>query len=418
MVYKVDRLSRSLLDFARIMEVFEQHNVSFVSVTQQFNTTHSMGRLTLNILLSFALFEREIIGERIRDKIAAQRRKGKWAGGMPVLGYDVDRSDASPKLVVNAEQSARVRQIFELYLEEKSLLPVVKELSRRGWANKSWLSKKGRPMGGLPFDKCSLHRLLTNPLYIGKIRHKDEIFDGEHEAIVDADVFQKVQRRLKRNGRSASVRNKHGALLKGLLHCQSCGRAMTHTFTAKRNKRYRYYACTQAIKKGRAACPSKYLPAAQIEAAVIDEIRGIGRDPALLGKVYLHVQAQDKSRQKVLRREQAGLRRELTRHDTKTADQLADGRTGAPQEVDRSERAKKCLGELRRQIANVEHNEITQDQVDAVLCDFDTLWKSLKSREQAELLQLLVAKAEFNAEDSSLTIQFHPMVIKELACKP
>ncbi|TWU13349.1 DNA-invertase hin [Symmachiella macrocystis] len=231
-IYKVDRLSLSLMDFSRIMETFEKYNVSFVSVTQQFNTTHSMGRLTLNILLSFAQFEREIIGERIRDKIAAQRRKGKWAGGKPVLGYDVDRSAASPKLVINAEEAARVRQIFELYIDEKSLLPVVDELERRGWANKSWLSKKGQPMGGLPFDKGSLHRLLTNPLHAGKIRHKEDIFDGEHKPIVEANLFEKVQKRLTRNGRSGQVRNKHGALLKGLLTCRACDNAMTHTYTS------------------------------------------------------------------------------------------------------------------------------------------------------------------------------------------
>jgi DNA invertase Pin-like site-specific DNA recombinase len=143
-VYKVDRLSRSLLDFAKIMEVFDQQHVAFVSVTQQFNTSTPMGRLVLNVLLSFAQFEREIIGERIRDKIAAQRRKGKWAGGTPVLGYDVDRSNCSPKLVVNAEEAVRVREIFDLYLQSESLLPVVNELADRGWCNKSWKTKSRR----------------------------------------------------------------------------------------------------------------------------------------------------------------------------------------------------------------------------------------------------------------------------------
>src|SRR5690606_22328958 len=143
-VYKVDRLSRSLMDFARIMQTFERHGVSFVSVTQHFNTTHSMGRLTLNILLSFAQFEREIIGERIRDKLAAQARKGKWTGGAPVLGYDVDRSGPSPRLVVNVTEAARVREIFRMYLQEASLLPVVKELGRRGWVSKKTITSTGR----------------------------------------------------------------------------------------------------------------------------------------------------------------------------------------------------------------------------------------------------------------------------------
>ena len=195
-IYKLDRLSRSLLDFARIMEIFDEHEVSFVSVTQQFSTATSMGRLMLNILLSFAQFEREIIGERIRDKIAAQRRKGKWAGGIPVLGYDVDRSGPSPKLVINATEAARVREIFDLYLKHGSLLPVVEELARRSWANKEWLTSKGHRRGGRAFEKASLHALLTNPIYAGQVKHNEEIFDGEHEPIVSAAVFRKVQARL------------------------------------------------------------------------------------------------------------------------------------------------------------------------------------------------------------------------------
>ncbi len=174
-VYKVDRLSRSLLDFAQVMGTFDKFNVSFVSVTQHFNTTHSMGRLTLNILLSFAQFEREIIGERIRDKLAAQCRRGQWTGGYPVLGYDVDRSERTPKLVINSEEAIQVRRIFSLYLEFKNLMPVVEELDKRGWKNKLWHSKKGLPKGGRAFDKCSVHALLTNPIYCGKIKHKTDL---------------------------------------------------------------------------------------------------------------------------------------------------------------------------------------------------------------------------------------------------
>ena len=166
-VYKVDRLSRSLLDFAKVMEILDAHHVSFVSVTQQFNTTSSMGRLTLNILLSFAQFEREIISERTRDKIAATRRKGKWSGGRPILGFDVDPRGG--RLLVNEEEAARVRAIFELYLERQALIPTVKELEARGWRQKRWVTKKGREAGGKSFTKTSLYRFLTNVLYIGKV---------------------------------------------------------------------------------------------------------------------------------------------------------------------------------------------------------------------------------------------------------
>ena len=171
-VYKVDRLSRSLLDFARMMEVFDRHGVSFVSVTQQINSATSMGRLMLNVLLSFAQFEREIIGERTRDKIAAARRKGKWAGGHPLLGYDVDPKGF--KLVVNADEAVRVRAIFELYLELEGLVSVVEELDRRGWMTKRWTTRKGQVRGGRPFTKTNLHQLLTNITYLGKVKHKAE----------------------------------------------------------------------------------------------------------------------------------------------------------------------------------------------------------------------------------------------------
>jgi site-specific DNA recombinase len=265
-VYKVDRLSRSLLDFARIMETFDRHNVSFVSVTQQFNTSTSMGRLVLNVLLSFAQFEREIISERTRDKIAAARRKGKWSGGMPLLGYNVDPQGS--KLVVNEREADRVRAIFDLYAEHQSLLAVVAELDERGWVNKRWTTKKGIERGGKRFTKTSLHKLLTNVTYIGKLRYKDEVHDGEHEAIVSTVAWQQVQSLLSRNGRTggAAVRNKFGALLKGILHCSACGTAMSPTHSTKNgNKRYRYYVCTNAQKRGWHNCPSKSIPAGEIE---------------------------------------------------------------------------------------------------------------------------------------------------------
>lgn len=159
-VYKVDRLSRSLLDFAKMMEVFERNKISFVSVTQQFNTTHSMGRLTLNILLSFAQFEREIISERTRDKIAATRRKGKWTGGHPLLGFDIDPRGS--KLVVNELEAIQIRKIFELYLEHRSLIAALREVDERGWKTKVWTTKAGRRKGGRPFNKAVLHHHLTN----------------------------------------------------------------------------------------------------------------------------------------------------------------------------------------------------------------------------------------------------------------
>ena len=193
-VYKVDRLSRSLMNFAMMMETLEKHNISFVSVTQQFNTTHSMGRLTLNILLSFAQFEREIISERTRDKMTAARKKGKWIGGVPVLGYDID--PRGRRLIVNEEEAFRVRSIYELYLERQSLLSTAQELNRRGWMTKRWITKKGRELGGKVFDKNRLFRLFTNSVYIGKIDFKGEVYAGEHQSIVEDELVYQIPKHI------------------------------------------------------------------------------------------------------------------------------------------------------------------------------------------------------------------------------
>ncbi len=273
-VYKVDRLSRSLLDFGRIVEMFDKHHVSFVSVTQQFNTANSTGRLMLHVLLSFAQFEREIISERTRDKMAAARRKGQWLGGTPVLGYDVqDR-----KLIVNEAEAECVRQTFALYLEHQGLIGVVQELDRRGWVNKCWTTRDGRQRGGKPFTKTSLHRLLTNVTYVGQVQYQGEIHDGQQAAIVDPDVWQRTQALLKRQGRTdaAPARTQLGALLQGILFCAACGCAMTPTHSTRNgNKRYRYYVCSKAQKRGWQTCPSKSVPAHEIEQLVIDQIQCI-----------------------------------------------------------------------------------------------------------------------------------------------
>ena len=382
-----------------------------------------MGRLVLNVLLSFAQFEREIIGERIRDKIAAQRRKGKWAGGTPVLGYDVDRSNCSPKLVVNTEEAVRVRQVFDLYLQLESLLPVVNELVDRGWCNKSWKTKKGLPKGGRPFDRCSVYNLLTNPVYVGKIKHKTELHDGEHPAIVPPDVFGRVQKLLQRNGRTggATVRNRYRALLKGLLFCTACDRAMVHTFTGRGPKQYRYYTCTHAIKSGRSRCPSGSLPAAEIEAAVVEQVRCIGRDPRLRAEVLKQARAHVECELTDLQSSRRDLARELARHHAEinklAIETAANGATTA-RIADLHERvatAERQLADLTKQIEAAEREQLEPEDVATAFADFDNVWNSLSPREQSQVLAMLVARVEFNAEDSTVAVTFHSSGIRSLA---
>ena len=416
-VYKVDRLSRSLMDFSRLMETFERHGVAFVSVTQQFNTTHSMGRLTLNILLSFAQFERELISERVRDKIAASRRKGKWSGGMPLLGYTVEKS----KLVVDPVEAERVRHIFQLYLDLQSLLPAVTEMNRRGWTTKRWTTKKGTQRGGRPFTKNALYSLLTNVTYIGQLRYKDEIHDGEHEAIVPSDLFQRVQTLLRRNGHTGgrAVRNRYGALLKGLLHCEPCGRGMAHSFTAKGNRRYRYYVCGMAQQRGWANCPSPSVPAGEIERFVVDQIRCIGSDPALISAVVKNIDEHTGTQTRQLKNERLGLQRQLRQQSedllrvanlgerTERAAQLAD----LQERVQRTERR---LAEIDSELMSLGREQISETEVVDALREFDQLWNVLAPREQARLLELLIEQIQYDGENGRVSITFHPCGLRSL----
>ena len=282
LVHRIDRLSRSLLDFARLMEIFEKYHVAFVSITQQFNSATSMGRLVLNMLLSFAQFEREIIAERTRDKIAAARRKGKWVGGMPLLGYDIDPQGS--KLRVNDAEAARVRAIFALYLEYQALGPVLRELDRRGWRTKRWRTRKGRFRGGRAFTRNTLRQLLRNVTYLGHLRYRQEVHPGEHAAIVDPSTWQQVQTLLQAKRPDRAARLPGGALLQRLLHCGACGCPMTSSQTCKGTRRYRYYVCRQAQQRGWQTCPEPSLAAGPIEDLVVRQLQELA--PAVAPEAF------------------------------------------------------------------------------------------------------------------------------------
>ncbi len=260
-VYKIDRLSRSLMDFAKLVEIFDRNQVTFVSVTQSFNTTTSMGRLTLNILLSFAQFEREVIGERIRDKIAASRKRGMWMGGFVPLGYRVENR----KLLIEETEAATVRMIFERFVTIGSATVLAKTLAAEGV----------RTRRGKPIDKGFLYKLLNNRVYIGEAVHKGTSYPGEHEAIVERTLWDKVHAILQESPRkrAASTRAQTPALLKGLIFTDT-GTAMTPTATKKGAKLYRYYTSMDLIRNRAvdAAGPQR-LPAGMVEDAVIGEIR-------------------------------------------------------------------------------------------------------------------------------------------------
>ncbi|MCG6115669.1 MAG: recombinase family protein [Mesorhizobium sp.] len=272
-VYKIDRLSRSLADFAKLVEVFDRNGVTFVSVTQSFNTTTSMGRLTLNILLSFAQFEREVTAERIRDKFAASRKKGMWMGGHPPFGYRVDNR----KLVVDEEQAAHVRWVFARFVEIGSGTELAREVDQRDI----------RTPHGKRIDKKYIYRMLSNRAYIGEAVHKGESYPGEHDAIIDRDVWDKVHAILTESPRKRAARTRADtpALLKGLLFGPD-GAAFSPTHTRKGGRLYRYYVSQTVLKHGAGSCPVGRIPAGHIEAAVIDQLRAVFRQPEIVAGTW------------------------------------------------------------------------------------------------------------------------------------
>ena len=281
-VYKIDRLSRSLTDFAKLVDVFERHNVTFVSVTQQFNTTTSMGRLTLNILLSFAQFEREVIGERIRDKFAASRRKGMWMGGWPPLGYEVENR----RLVVVEREAALVRRIFDRFAKTGSALTVARELHTAGEVTKR------RPCadssrGGKPWTKGAVYKVLANRVYLGEAVHKGVPYPGEHAAIIDQRTWEKAHAVIAEpaHRRSAATRAHVPALLKGLIFGPN-GRAMSPSHTRRRGRIYRYYVTREAIADGYDTCAVTSVPTAGVEGAVLDHVQRLLAAPELVARTW------------------------------------------------------------------------------------------------------------------------------------
>lgn len=275
LVYKIDRLSRSLCDFLELIRQFEQWDVSFVSVTQEINTSTSSGRMMLNILATFSQYEREVIAERIRDKFAASKRKGMWMGGAVPLGYRVENR----KLVVVPEEAATVRRIFERYLATQSPQQVARELNADGITTKA----------GKPWNKGNLFHILRNCTYVGRTSYKGEMHTGEHEAIVDVELWERVQRHLDSECRSSKPsparREENIAPLKGLVFCGHCGGPMAQYAKTKRGRKYFYYRCSRDAKRAVSECPIRQVAAAELERAVFAQLAASLRSPEMLARL-------------------------------------------------------------------------------------------------------------------------------------
>ena len=400
-VYKVDRLSRSLLDFARMIEVFDRQTVSFVSVTQQFNTSTSMGRLILNVLLSFAQFEREIIGERIRDKIAAAKRKGKHCGGMPVLGYNVDPT--TRQLVVNPEEAKLVVHIFERFARLGSGTVLGKELNTQGYRTKSWTTKTGKHHEGYSWNKGHLYRLLNNRKYIGKVEHKGNIYEGEHEAIVPQPLWDKVHAMLAVHARTRAqhTRAKTHALLRGIIRCGTCNYAMGISYThGKRKQLYRYYVCVYAAKNSYHDCPLPSLAAGEVEGAVVEQLRTIFRTPEVITetlKATRRIEAQETAQ---LEGQQKEFEAKLRLLKGQAAELVRPGNTvgngSIAAELGRinaeMEEAERGLAAVQANLAALREQAVTASDVAEALRCIDPVWDELFPAEQARVVKLLVER--------------------------
>lgn len=323
------------------------------------------------------------------------------------------------RLVINETEAVQVRQIFELYLERRTLLNVVKVLSERRWCNKWWTTKKETRRGGKSFTKTLLHKLLTNPTYLGKVKYKQELHEGEHQAIVDPDVFKRVQALLVKNatGGGGGVRNEFGALLKGLLRCSCCDASMVPSITKKGDRRYRYYVCSKAQKLGWETCPSKSVPAGEMERFVIGRIRILGTDPGFVEDVLEQIGSVDAEELEVLH-DQERIAAQEVRQCEAEIHKLATSSNGSASSPDQTQRlaatydrmreATERLSGIREQIRDADSVPVDQEVVRQALRNFDPVWNALAPREQERVLNLLVQRVDYNGESGQIEITFEP----------
>ena len=397
--YKLDRLSRSLLDFVKLAEFFNQHNVTFVSITQQFSSTTAMGRLILNILLSFAEFERAISAERVRDKIAAAKKKGKYLGGTPAYGYDVDYKNT--KLVVNQEEAKLVRNVFKTFIETGSCLEIARGLNTKGIPTKSWTTKNGSFHQGGPWNTQHVYRALNNRTYLGETVHHSASYPGEHEAIVSKSLWERVQgifasgTARKKGQETREVKT----LLRGIIRCGHCDKSMVGTYTRKKNRVvYRYYACSSAIKNGYASCPVKSVPAGEIEKAVVGQLRALLQSPEVIAETFRAARDLQEHELQTLRDEKADMEMrmvELRASASELVSADSDGDVGAKRfsELDDDIQRTRCtLAGVDERISALSEGLFTEQDVADALRNLDPVWDELFPSEQHRVLRSLVER--------------------------
>lgn len=417
----IDRLSRSVVDFMGLLQLFEQHDVKFVSVSEHFDTSTPMGRFALGIMIQVAQLEREVISDRIAQKMGAARALGRWQGGRPPLGLDV----VDKKLVLNEPEAVVVRDIFRTYLRLGTIFGTLDELAARGIRNKAWSTKDGKPCGGSAFDANSLRSLLRNPLLASRMWAGAEIVDAPHPTVVPRDLFDQVQAALDaaRTDRSRE-RRPSGALLAGIFRCARCGGGMVPHYSQKGGRRWSYYLCGLAKRRGTKACPGTRVPMGAIEASVVEQIRGIGKDPEVQRAVVAAAKAEATAGTAALaadvKRLDAVARRLRAEHD-RLVEAVAAGGRDVPALVARlraaaeaADGADAALRDARERLASLKARAIDEADLRAALEAF-SVWEHLWPAERARVLRLLVERIDFDPDTETVELRLHPGGIRELA---
>jgi len=421
-VYKVDRLSRSLIDFAKMLELFDKNNVTFVSVTQQFNTNNSMGRLTLNILLSFAQFEREIISERTRDKMSAARKKGKWLGGWAILGYDLDKS--SRMLKINEKDAELIREIFALYIKEHSPLVVANIINDKGHLTKERQIKSGKVYGGNKFKRTDIIFILNNIIYAGKVRYAGQVYQGMHEPIISEELFNKAQEIMAHNRRrQPGTKNVETmGLLGGLLRCKHCSKSMAPTYTIKNNKKYRYYVCIGAQKRGHKECPTRSVNAQEIEGAVIDCLKQIAVSTPEQEKRVGAMKVQIESDLTIIEKEQKALDINIGSlvGKIKAINETAISKTSAKELAAYEESLKEQeqhLSSLHVRKAALHEQMITKEDLQKAIIITSPVWETLFYQEKKRVIDFLVKEIDYDGPSDTLGLTLNANGIKLLCAE-
>ena len=367
------------------------------------HVTVQWARLMLNVLLSFAQFEREMVSERTQRQDCRHRAA---KANTPVADLYWDTMLSIPSWLSMKRRSLNeVQEIFQLYLEHRSLIAVATELNLRGWLTKSWTTRKGTLNPGLPFNKTNLHKLLTNPLYVGQVKYKAERHKGEHQPLITEELWAAVQKQLSLNGTTggAKVRNKFGALLKGLLHCSACKCAMSPSHSTKGNRRYRYYVCMHAQKTGWSNCPTKSIPALQIEKFVVQQIRSVGADPNLIAATLEMANKHAKEELANLDSELASLKKDVKAWTKELPTATAGRQADLHERLAAAEKRAIELHESRSKVLVIDPQEVA-----AALTQFDGLWAALTPAEQTRVVELLIERVDYDASTGHIVVSFNP----------